>query len=88
MTRGNPAISVEYNSSCFKTELHDALDVGILPPTPDWGGMVSGTQLAFLTLQPWIVISAGTALSVTVFAFNMLGDGLRDVLDPRLRGAS
>jgi len=50
--------------------------------------MVSGTQLAFLTLQPWIVISAGTALSVTVFAFNMLGDGLRDVLDPRLRGAS
>ncbi len=63
------------------------LGLGVPPPTPDWGGMVSGTELAYLSTAPWIMIAAGGALTITVFGFNMLGDGLRDVLDPRLRGS-
>ena len=62
------------------------LGLGVPPPTPDWGSMVSGTSAAYLSQAPWIVAAAAIALGVTVFAFNMLGDALRDVLDPRLRG--
>ncbi len=61
------------------------LGVGVPPPTPDWGSMVSGTSAAYLVQAPWIVIAAASVLGITVFAFNMLGDALRDILDPRLR---
>lgn len=61
------------------------LGIGVPPPTPDWGSMVSGTSAAYLAQAPWIVAGAGAALGITVFAFNMLGDALRDILDPRLR---
>ena len=61
------------------------LGLGVPPPTPDWGSMVSGTSAAYLAQAPWIVAGAGAALGITVFAFNMLGDALRDILDPRLR---
>jgi peptide/nickel transport system permease protein len=61
------------------------IGLGIPPPNPDWGGMVSGTETANLVKAPWIIGSAGGALAITVFAFNMLGDALRDILDPRLR---
>lgn len=62
------------------------LGLGVPPPTPDWGSMVSGSSAAYLAQAPWIVIAATVALGITVFAFNMLGDALRDILDPRLRG--
>ncbi|MGE5596677.1 MAG: ABC transporter permease [Hyphomicrobiales bacterium] len=61
------------------------IGLGIPPPNPDWGGMVSGQETAYLVKAPWIIASAGGFLAVTVFAFNMLGDALRDILDPRLR---
>lgn len=61
------------------------IGLGIPPPNPDWGGMVSGTETAYLAKAPWIIASAGGVLAITVFAFNMLGDALRDILDPRLR---
>jgi len=61
------------------------LGLGVPPPTADWGGMVSGTETAYLVKAPWIIASAGGALAITVFAFNMLGDALRDIFDPRLR---
>jgi peptide/nickel transport system permease protein len=61
------------------------IGLGIPPPTADWGGMVSGTETAYLVSAPWIMIAAGAALAITVYAFNMLGDALRDILDPRLR---
>lgn len=61
------------------------IGLGIPPPNPDWGGMVSGTETAYLVKAPWIIASAGGILAITVFAFNMLGDALRDILDPRLR---
>jgi peptide/nickel transport system permease protein len=61
------------------------LGVGIVPPTPAWGGMVNdGYKL--LLISPILAISPGIAIMLVVFAFNMVGDGLRDALDPRLRG--
>jgi ABC-type dipeptide/oligopeptide/nickel transport system permease subunit len=62
------------------------LGVGVRPPTPTWGGMVSEGYRYLLT-SPWLSIAPGVAIMFTVFAFNMVGDGLRDALDPRLRGS-
>jgi len=61
------------------------LGLGVPPPTPEWGSMVSGTSAAYLAQAPWIVAAAASVLGITVFAFNMFGDALRDILDPRLR---
>ncbi len=61
------------------------LGVGIVPPTPAWGSMVNEGR-AFLLSNPFYSISPGVAIMLVVFGFNMMGDGLRDALDPRLRG--
>jgi peptide/nickel transport system permease protein len=61
------------------------LGIGILPPTPTWGNMVSTSQ-RFLLSHPQLALAPGTAILLIVLAFNMVGDGLRDALDPRLRG--
>ncbi|MBI2910342.1 MAG: ABC transporter permease [Chloroflexi bacterium] len=61
------------------------LGLGTPPPTPSWGGMLSGVGREFVESAPWLAIWPGAAITVVVFGFNMLGDGLRDVLDPRLR---
>ena len=63
------------------------LGFGIPPPYPSWGGMLSGSGRSFMYHAPWMAICPGAAISLAVFGFNMLGDALRDVLDPRLRGA-
>jgi ABC-type dipeptide/oligopeptide/nickel transport system permease subunit len=62
------------------------LGIGITPPTPAWGSMVNDGRQYLLTL-PVLSFAPGLALMFVVFAFNMVGDGLRDALDPRLRGA-
>jgi peptide/nickel transport system permease protein len=62
------------------------LGYGIPPPFPAWGAMLSGTGRAFMLQSPWLSIWPGLAISAAVFGFNMLGDALRDELDPRLRG--
>ncbi|MFN0094879.1 MAG: ABC transporter permease [Dehalococcoidia bacterium] len=62
------------------------LGVGVPVGTPSWGADLNGTSRTFFVRAPWIAIFPGLALSITVFAFNMLGDSLRDTLDPRLRG--
>jgi peptide/nickel transport system permease protein len=64
------------------------LGFGVPPPYPSWGGMLSGSGRTFMYHAPWMALCPGVAISLAVFGFNMLGDGLRDVLDPRLRGAS
>jgi peptide/nickel transport system permease protein len=64
------------------------LGFGIPPPYPSWGGMLSGSGRSFMYYAPWMALCPGAAISLAVFGFNMLGDALRDVLDPRLRGAS
>ncbi|MBI4301058.1 MAG: ABC transporter permease [Chloroflexi bacterium] len=63
------------------------LGFGVPPPYPTWGAMLSGENLRQMEFAPWTAISPGVALSLAVFGFNMLGDALRDVLDPRLRGS-
>lgn len=63
------------------------LGLGIPPPTPSWGGMLSGEGRAYFLVAPWLGIVPGVAISLTVLAANIAGDGLRDALDPRLRGA-
>lgn len=61
------------------------LGIGILPPTATWGSMVYNGQ-RYLFSDPLISFAPGTAILLVVLAFNMVGDGLRDALDPRLRG--
>ena len=62
------------------------LGLGTPPPNPSWGNMLSGSGRAFIESAPWIAIFPGLAITVVVLAMNLLGDGLRDALDPRLRG--
>ena len=62
------------------------LGFGVPPPYPSWGAMLSGSGRSFMYRAPWMAIWPGAAISLAVFGFNMLGDALRDVLDPRLRG--
>ncbi len=62
------------------------LGLGTPPPEPAWGSMLSGAAQRYIRQAPWMAIYPGVAISLAVFAFNMFGDALRDVLDPRLRG--
>jgi peptide/nickel transport system permease protein len=61
------------------------LGIGVQPPTPSWGGMIQQGQ-SYYRSAPWLVMYPGLAIMITVFAFNLLGDGLRDALDPTQRG--
>ena len=61
------------------------LGLGVAPPTPSWGRMLSESR-TFLR-EPWLSIFPGVAITIAVLAINLLGDGLRDVWDPRLRVA-
>src|SRR5918911_43382 len=63
------------------------LGYGVPPPFPAWGAMLSGTGRAYMLQSPWLSVWPGLAISLVVFGFNMLGDALRDVLDPRMRGS-
>jgi len=60
------------------------LGLGAQPPTPDWGQMITIGR-TFLPNDPWLAIVPGIAISIAVYSFNLLGDSLRDALDPRLR---
>ncbi len=61
------------------------LGIGTQPPNPSWGRMLNDAQ-TYLALAPTLAIFPGAAIALSVLAFNLLGDGLRDLLDPRLRG--
>lgn len=63
------------------------LGLGVPPPSPSWGGMLSGPARDYFVQAPWMAIWPGLGLSLAVYGFNLFGDGLRDVLDPRLRGS-
>jgi ABC-type dipeptide/oligopeptide/nickel transport system permease subunit len=64
------------------------IGVGLPPGEPSWGADVSGQSRTYFTVAPWMAIFPGAALSLTILAFNLLGDAMRDVLDPRLRGSA
>jgi len=61
------------------------LGIGVRPPMPSWGGIIFESQSYFLT-APWLVFIPGAAILLTALAFNLVGDGLRDALDPTQRG--
>ncbi|HTY95202.1 MAG TPA: ABC transporter permease [Steroidobacteraceae bacterium] len=61
------------------------LGLGVAEPTPAWGLMLSGTSSDFYREAPWMIVFPGVAISVSVFAFNLFGDSLRDWLDPKFR---
>jgi peptide/nickel transport system permease protein len=63
------------------------LGYGVPPPNPSWGNMLSFQGRDYLFRAPWMAIVPGVIISMVVFAINVLGDGLRDILDPRMRGA-
>jgi peptide/nickel transport system permease protein len=63
------------------------LGFGLPQGKPSWGADLGGTTRTYFTIAPWLAIFPGIALSLTILAFNLLGDALRDVLDPRLRGS-
>ncbi len=61
------------------------LGLGVAEPTPAWGLMLSGAAVEFVQRAPWMAVFPGLAISFTVLAFNVVGDALRDALDPKLR---
>ena len=61
------------------------LGLGVAEPVPAWGLMLSGAAVEFAERAPWMAIFPGIAISLSVFAFNLFGDSLRDALDPKLR---
>ena len=63
------------------------LGLGVPPPAPSWGGMLSSAAMSYMLRAPLLAVWPGLALSVVVYSTNMFGDALRDLLDPRLRGA-
>src|SRR5258708_25126963 len=64
----------------------DFLGVGLIPPTPSWGQMLSNAVAqGFFSVDPMYMIVPGVAIFITIMAFNLFGDGLRDALDPRSR---
>lgn len=62
------------------------LGLGVPPPAPSWGRMLSGSGREYMFRNPWLVVWPGLALSVVVYGVNVFGDAVRDILDPRLRG--
>jgi peptide/nickel transport system permease protein len=63
------------------------LGLGVPPPQPTWGGMLSSAGRMYMLQAPWLAIAPGLCLVVVVYAANIFGDALRDLLDPRMRGS-
>jgi len=76
--------SMDFGSVVLTLASLSFLGLGAQPPTPEWGLMISSERVYFLT-NPWVVVFPGLAILIMVFAFNVFGDGLRDVIDPRTR---
>jgi peptide/nickel transport system permease protein len=63
------------------------LGLGVPPPSPTWGAMLSGSGRTYMFQGPWLALAPGLCLTAVVYATNVFGDALRDLLDPRMRGA-
>jgi peptide/nickel transport system permease protein len=85
-----PTVIVVYSLGFGTVILAEAslsfLGYGIPPPAPSWGGMLAADGRAYMFAAPWMLWGPAIALAIIVFAINMFGDAMRDVLDPRLRG--
>mgnify|MGYP002634915525 FL=1 len=86
-----PVVIVLFTTRVGATILAEAglsfLGLGVPPPTPTWGSMLSGAGRTYMYLGPWLALAPGLCLTVVVYAINVYGDALRDLLDPRMRGA-
>jgi peptide/nickel transport system permease protein len=78
--------SVSFGTAIIAEASLSFLGLGVPPPAPSWGGMLSGPSRRFMTEAPWMAVFPGLAISLVIFGVNVFGDALRDVLDPRLRG--
>jgi len=63
------------------------LGLGVPPPSPSWGGMLSFEGRSYMFQAPWLAIMPGLAITIVVYNINMFGDAMRDLLDPRMRGS-
>jgi peptide/nickel transport system permease protein len=63
------------------------LGLGVPPPAPTWGGMLSGSGRTYMFQGPWLALAPGLSITLVVYATNVFGDALRDLLDPRMRGS-
>jgi peptide/nickel transport system permease protein len=79
--------SLTFSTAILVESALSFLGMGTQPPTPSWGAMISESR-TMMEIAPWTVIYPGLALSLTVIGLNLLGDGLRDALDPRLAHTS
>lgn len=86
-----PVVIVLFTTRVGATILAEAglsfLGLGVPPPAPTWGSMLSGTGRTYMYLGPWLALAPGLCLTIVVYAINVYGDALRDLLDPRMRGA-
>ncbi len=76
-----------FSSAILETAALGFLGLGVQPPLPEWGSMLSAAR-DYIERAPWVVTMPGLTILVTVLAINLMGDGLRDALDPKLRQAS
>ena len=76
--------SLSIPSTIMNTTALSFLGLGSMPPSPDWGLLLSNS-MSYISIAPWLAIFPGVALVFTVFAFTLFGEGLRDLLDPRLQ---
>ena len=86
-----PAVIVLFTTRVGAVILAEAslsfLGLGVPPPAPTWGSMLSGSGRAYMYQGPWLALAPGLALTIVVYAINVFGDALRDLLDPRMRGS-
>jgi len=62
------------------------LGMGVPPPAPTWGSMLSGSARTYMYIGPWLALAPGLCITLVVYSVNVVGDALRDLLDPRMRG--
>jgi peptide/nickel transport system permease protein len=79
-------VSLNLGSAIFAESALSFLGVGVPPPAPSWGNMLGGVLADAFRPPWWLVVFPGVAITLTIMAANLLGDALRDFLDPRLRG--
>jgi ABC-type dipeptide/oligopeptide/nickel transport system permease subunit len=78
-------VTVNLGAAIFAEAALSFLGIGIQPPAPSWGNMLGGVLAEAFKPPWWLVVFPGMAITVTVLCCNLLGDSLRDLLDPRVR---